>query len=661
MTLLIPLGLLGLLSIAGLILIYIIKPNYQQKYISSTYVWALSLKLKKKRLPVSKLRNLLLILCQILFLVMCALALAQPAILTRAAITEREVIAIIDCSASMRASTDGQTRFQRAVNEVDALSGEVFNAGGYVSIFLASNVPSVIAQRATAESRGSVESSLESLRTEDSCSYGSADIDAAMALCEETISDNANAEIYLYTDTEYSYVPSGVTVVNVAEEGEWNAGILNAYTILEDNYYTLYVEVACYGQDREFDVQVSVQGVNAAESEEGVENNVSLETSVFCSGDQSILIVFRNQNAVSGGGQSENQQIIPVVGSDRFYSYKRIIITLPGLLDSFSLDNTFAVYGGENERVDILYYSPLPNNFFLGMIGSLSEYYRATKDVWDFHLTEIHGGGEPPITGYDIYIFEHEMPAQLPSDGIVILWDMDIAPEGTGITLGSIQRSPTADGIYLTRESNNPLLNNIMAGNIRVSRYTQLLSYDTENYEVLLSCDTSPVLLCRNDGANKVLIAPFSLHYSDLALRNDFVILFLNLIENWMPATVTSNAFSVYEEISLNSRGEELTVTNTLETNNSVTFDEFPATLTLNIPGTYRLTQRTDFGEDIIEEIYVKIPSSESNVWAADDTFRNPYLMGGEENYYDDLILYFAAAMVALLFIEWILQSRENL
>ena len=156
MTLLIPLGLLGLLSIAGLILIYIIKPNYQQKYISSTYVWALSLKLKKKRLPVSKLRNLLLILCQILFLVMCALALAQPAILTRAAITEREVIAIIDCSASMRASTDGQTRFQRAVNEVDALSGEVFNAGGYVSICLASSVPSVIAQRATAESRGSV-------------------------------------------------------------------------------------------------------------------------------------------------------------------------------------------------------------------------------------------------------------------------------------------------------------------------------------------------------------------------------------------------------------------------------------------------------------------------------------------------------------------------
>ena len=51
MKILTPLGLLGLLGILVLILIYIIKPNYQQKYISSTYVWKLSLKYKKKKIP----------------------------------------------------------------------------------------------------------------------------------------------------------------------------------------------------------------------------------------------------------------------------------------------------------------------------------------------------------------------------------------------------------------------------------------------------------------------------------------------------------------------------------------------------------------------------------------------------------------------------------
>ena len=58
MTLLTPLGLLGLIGIVALIIIYIIRPNYQQKFISSTYVWKLSLRYRKKKIPTSKLRNL---------------------------------------------------------------------------------------------------------------------------------------------------------------------------------------------------------------------------------------------------------------------------------------------------------------------------------------------------------------------------------------------------------------------------------------------------------------------------------------------------------------------------------------------------------------------------------------------------------------------------
>ena len=60
MTWLVPLGFLGLLGIIALIVIYIIKPNYQNKFISSTYVWKLSLKYKKKKLPINTLRNILL-------------------------------------------------------------------------------------------------------------------------------------------------------------------------------------------------------------------------------------------------------------------------------------------------------------------------------------------------------------------------------------------------------------------------------------------------------------------------------------------------------------------------------------------------------------------------------------------------------------------------
>ena len=51
---LIALGLLGLLGIVALLLIYIIKPNFQQKLISSTYIWKLSLKFKKRKITIKK-------------------------------------------------------------------------------------------------------------------------------------------------------------------------------------------------------------------------------------------------------------------------------------------------------------------------------------------------------------------------------------------------------------------------------------------------------------------------------------------------------------------------------------------------------------------------------------------------------------------------------
>ena len=78
MKLLIPWGLLGLIGIAILIIIYIIKPNYQQKFVSSTYVWRLSRKYKKKKLPTSRLIDILIIICQILIVAICSMILAKP-------------------------------------------------------------------------------------------------------------------------------------------------------------------------------------------------------------------------------------------------------------------------------------------------------------------------------------------------------------------------------------------------------------------------------------------------------------------------------------------------------------------------------------------------------------------------------------------------------
>jgi len=76
-----PAGLWGLLGIPVLILIYIIKPKFQEKLVTSTFIWKLSQKYKKKKLP-WQITNLLLFAVQLLTIGAISLILARPVIVT---------------------------------------------------------------------------------------------------------------------------------------------------------------------------------------------------------------------------------------------------------------------------------------------------------------------------------------------------------------------------------------------------------------------------------------------------------------------------------------------------------------------------------------------------------------------------------------------------
>ena len=86
---------------------------------------------------------------------------------------------------------------------------------------------------------------------------------------------------------------------------------------------------------------------------------------------------------------------------------------------------------------------------------------------------------------------------------------------------------------------------------------------------------------------------------------------------------------------------------------------EFPATLKVNEPGSYTLVQTDIMGDYIIEEFYVSISSFESNITKTVDTLPLLYKEEIIENEDKDLLFWFALTMVAILFIEWWLQSHE--
>ena len=143
-----PLGFLAFLGVVALIIIYIIKPNYQNKIISSTFIWKLSLKYKKKRIPLSKLRNILLFIFQLLILSAAALIVTQPLINVSDSLNNTDEILIVDASASMHSTTNERSRLERAVDAALSDANKALDNGKRVTVILAAEKASFLVQQA---------------------------------------------------------------------------------------------------------------------------------------------------------------------------------------------------------------------------------------------------------------------------------------------------------------------------------------------------------------------------------------------------------------------------------------------------------------------------------------------------------------------------------
>ena len=179
MRLLLPIGLLALLGIAVLIVIYLIKPSYQNKPVTSTYIWRESLKYRKREKPDSIFRNLLLILCQILLVALSAFILSMPFAKTYSANDLDQNILVIDGSANMMAASDGTTRFERALERALQFAEESIGKRVPVSVVYAGEGATYVVTEEI--SFAAVEEKLGALQ----CCYVAGDVEGAMALVRD--------------------------------------------------------------------------------------------------------------------------------------------------------------------------------------------------------------------------------------------------------------------------------------------------------------------------------------------------------------------------------------------------------------------------------------------------------------------------------------------
>jgi Ca-activated chloride channel homolog len=617
-----PWGLLGLLGIVALIIIYILKPKYQDRSVSSSFIWKLSLKYKKKKMPFEWLKSSLLLILQILVLLMMTAILTEPHYVL--ATQSGEKIIILDTSASMLAESGGRTRLDRAISEIESLAERTLNSNDKFSIILAGQEAEIIVNRSE-----SIQFIKNQLRVVES-NYSVSNIDDAMLLSENIIKANNIAEIIYFTSDEYDD-PGMVRIRNMSQN-ETNIAILSFKGELDQsNNYVFATEVVSYGKDL---------------------NNVVLELRIDGQYKTSTII-----DKLEAGIVSTYVWRLNDVNKD---TYEVASVSVIDILDDFIYDNQLEFYSNtQNFRIQIV------DHNVHNAIDSTKEFITKALQALNRNYTirQVSNPDQIHTEGYDLYIYSENVPTTLPIDGAVWIFN----PKTLPISIGSVGSEVSVDNIVPFAETSSDLYQRIMnivsPNNMTISKYKRLTM--STDFDILMSHQGDPLLMVSTNTGVKTTVFSFGLSNSNLPLLFiDLPMLVKNLSDYSMSQTIEKQVLDAGQTINITPHPAAIAL-EIAHGDNVYNFSNENILFELNQLGTYKITQTLNSGVLKETNFYVRIPERESNFDYKGDVISMPIIPstpGGDEVNNDllNLLPYLAGLLLLFIAIEWRLQYREQ-
>ena len=210
-----PLALVGLAFLPLVIAFWMLKLRRTERTVSSTLLWQRFGEDLQANAPWQRLRRSFLLLLQLLLVILLALLAAQPFV-ERPATLARDLVLVIDASASMAATDVVPSRLEAARQlALDALRD--LPAGGRVSVVAAGATPRVVAN-ATSD-MGRVRTALAGI----TATPATADMGEALALASALAARAGDAQVLVATDAAFAppedlAVAAPVTVLQVGRE-----------------------------------------------------------------------------------------------------------------------------------------------------------------------------------------------------------------------------------------------------------------------------------------------------------------------------------------------------------------------------------------------------------------------------------------------------------
>ena len=504
MTLIYPLGLIGLIGIPILILIYIIKNRYTEQIIPTTYIWNMSEKFLKRRVPISIIAGLISLILQILIVALLSLAIAQPVITL--ANSARSYCFVLDASGSMNIVQDGQTRFDIAKHEINKIIDNSTDGSDYTIIYAGNSTET---WPATTDKK-----TANQIVNDLKVGYVSFDADTALEEAKKFYYNNPAVTVYLITDTDY-IEHDNVNIINVAKTAK-NFALTDINYGLDGGRLIVTGKVVSYSGDDLLEIHLYFDG---EEEPSYVDlfpaNHSGIEFKFTCNGR---------------------------TGFDSM----KVQIANP---DDLALDSSVTVFDVAYENIsEVMLVSDTPFFIKAALLAS------GVTNVTEVKPSEYDGK-----TSCGLYIFDSFMPESLPTDGAIWFFNPQGNLAGTNFSYQNEISAPRGKAVYPTVEASSNRVNQLLEGLTR--REFELKKYIkcgmTRGFTELVTCDGNPlVFIGTTTGGQKEVVFAFDVRDSaEFNLYGDFSLLIKNLVNDCFSAVINKTDYYSGDIMLLNNVG----------------------------------------------------------------------------------------------------------
>jgi Ca-activated chloride channel family protein len=492
MPLLNPLALLGLLFIPAVIAMYMLKLRRDQAVVPSTLLWTRLLTDVEANAPWQRLRRSLLLLLQLLLVLVLVLLAARP-FLERPAGLARDIILVVDTSASMGATDVLPNRLEGAKSAaIEAL--KELPTGGKVSVIAAERTARIVANETT--DLGRVRQAITGLLPTST----TGDLGDALELASKLARRSGDAQVLVATDgalasTPTTEVDAPISVLPVGRDRK-NQAIVALAVRTDPSALTQSAFVGVANLDLEpAERRLEVYG-------DGIlieAQDVTLDPQTR----QDIVI----DDITNGRQRTVNVLEVRLTAADT---------QATGDPDQLALDDhAWAIVPPTRERVILVVgegdpyletaLSNLPNVDL--WLGTPADYARNTDN--------------PEGKAWDLVIFEGELPAELPDAPILA-----IAPERSS-PLGQVNGTLTNPGIG-TLNPDEPILGFVDLSTLHIAEAARMTLPDWAR-AVIPGPRGAPLLYVGERDGLRTAVLAFDPRQSDLPLQVAFPVLLANL------------------------------------------------------------------------------------------------------------------------------------